>query len=80
MSVKLGLRDLIVTNQGNGKSKVEVCIFVGSTGFLMLTLKDNGAILRSHMERYVKEHESLPYSCSIVRYGSDEYETILGGR
>ena len=37
MSLKLGLGDLIRTRQWEG-FKIEVCIFVGATGYLMYDL------------------------------------------
>lgn len=73
MSIKLEKGDLIVTNAWDGKV-YEICTHVGVIGFLMYNMSCN---YKPHLERYVKEHESLPYSSTIVRKSGPHYEEVM---
>lgn len=73
MSLKLELGDLIRTRQWEG-FKIEVCIFVGATGYLMYDLTTQFVY---HLERYIKKSESLPYSCTIISKDSKDYESAM---
>ena len=75
MSLSLELKDIIVTRQYDGTFQYEICTHVSATGFLMYNFSTQ---YKPHLERFLKYHESLPYSSSIVRANSEEYtETML---
>lgn len=76
MSIQLEVRDLIVTRQWGGEEKVEICQYKASTGFLMYTLYDGtfkNGVLRSQLERFLKDTDSLPYSSIIICSTSEDY-------
>ncbi|ADB81600.1 hypothetical protein CC31p104 [Enterobacter phage CC31] len=74
MSLSLELKDIIVTRQYDG-IQYEICTHVSATGFLMYNFSTQ---YKPRLERFLKYHESLPYSSRIVRANSEEYtETML---
>lgn len=62
--ISLSVNDMIVTDVYDGQV-VEVCIFEGVEGYLMLDVTPNRIKIKHRMERYVKKVDSLPYSQRI---------------
>lgn len=63
MSNVYELGDLLVTREYDGQ-KVEVCVYKGNIGSLFLTIGD---CLYWHMERFVRNCDSLPYATRVIR-------------
>lgn len=63
MSNTYNVGDLLVTQEYDGE-RIEVCIFKGKTGSLFTCIS---TILASQQERFVKNHESLPYCTRVIR-------------
>ncbi|AWD90530.1 hypothetical protein KNT87_gp091 [Erwinia phage Cronus] len=63
MSNTYDVGDLLVTQEYDGE-RIEVCIFKGKTGSLFLCVT---TCLASQQERFVKNHESLPYCTRVIR-------------
>lgn len=55
--------DLLVT-QGYEDKIIEICTYKANTGSLFMTITSG---LYSHMERFVRNTDSLPYSTEIIR-------------
>lgn len=73
MSIELEKDDLIITEAWDG-TMVEICVFVGATGFLMYNMSTRYFPL---IERYIKKRDSLPYSQTIVCKSSPDYNKAL---
>lgn len=58
--------DMIVTEQYNYR-QVEVCVFEGMEGYLMVDVTPERAKMKGHIERYVKKSSSMPYCQRIIR-------------
>lgn len=67
MGVKLEVGDVLLTRCWGDESKVEICQYKSATGFLMYTMYSTLPVLRSDLERFIRETDSLPYSCRIIR-------------
>ena len=75
---KLEIGDLVVTRTYTGKESVEICQYRGATGSLLYMLYHPEAILKTNLERFVKDTDSVPYSVSIIRKSSkQEYAEII---
>lgn len=64
---KLEVGDLVLTSTYTGKQSVEICQYRGATGNLMYMLYHPEAVLKCHLERFIKDTDSMAYSVSIVR-------------
>lgn len=67
MSVKLEVGDVILTRCWGDEASVEICQYVGATGFLMYTMYATVPVFKSTLERFIRETDSLPYSSRIIR-------------
>lgn len=75
---KLEVGDLVLTKLWNGVQSVEICQYRGATGNLMYTIYNPEILLECHLERFIKDTDSMPYSVSIVRKSdTKEYSKIL---
>ncbi|UYL04457.1 hypothetical protein EPNKCIFM_00155 [Klebsiella phage KP13-16] len=75
---KLEVGDLLLTQTYSGKEIVEICQYRGETGSLMYTLYHPDLLLKSNLERFVKDTDSMPYCMSIVRKSNAEkYQYII---
>ncbi|QPI14026.1 hypothetical protein MYO4S_00275 [Serratia phage 4S] len=64
--INLNKGDMIVTEQYDHR-QVEVCIFEGMEGYLMVDVTPDRAKMKGHIERYVKKSSSMPYCQRIIR-------------
>lgn len=75
---KLEVGDLVLTRQWEGKQSVEICQYRAATGNLMYTLFHPEVLLTCQLERFIKDHDSMPYSVTIVRKSDPEnYASVL---
>lgn len=64
MSNVYELGDLLVTREYGNTEKVEICVYKGVIGSLFLTVTTS---VYWHMERFVRNCDSLAYSTRIIR-------------
>lgn len=64
---KLEVGDLVLTRQYDGGQSVEICQYRAATGNLMYMMYHPEALLTCQLERFIKDHDSMPHSVSIVR-------------
>ena len=75
---KLEVGDLILTRTYTGGESVEICQYRGATGNLMYLVYHPEAILKYHLERFVKDTDSQPASVRIVRKSnSDAWAEVM---
>lgn len=75
---KLEVGDLLLTQTYSGKDIIEICQYRGATGSLMYTLYHPDLLLKSNLERFVKDTDSMPYCMSIVRKSNvEKYHYII---
>ena len=64
---KLEVGDLVLTRQYEGGQSVEICQYRAATGNLMYMMYHPETLLKCQLERFIKDHDSMPYSVTIVR-------------
>lgn len=75
---KLEVGDLLLTQTYSGKDIVEICQYRGATGSLMCTLYHPDLLLKSNLERFVKDTDPMPYCIGIVRKSDvEKYQHII---
>lgn len=73
---KLEIGDLLLTETYSG-TVVEICQYRGLTGNLMYLAHHPDIILKSHLERFVKDDDKMTLDMRIVRKTDDEYQKVL---
>lgn len=74
---KLEVGDLVLTETYSGRT-VEVCQYRGKTGNLMYLIHHPDVMLKSHLERFIKDDDSMPFSVTVVRKSAaDAYAKVL---
>lgn len=74
---KLEVGDLLLTETYSGQA-VEVCQYRGETGNLMYLIHHPDIMLKSHLERFIKDDDSMPDSVMVVRKSAaDKYVKVL---
>lgn len=75
---KLEVGDLVLVRQWGGEQSVEICQYRAETGNLMYMLHHPDVILKSQLERFIKDTDSMPYSVQIIRKSdSVNYASVL---
>ena len=78
MRVQLEVGDIILTRAWGDEAVVEICQYKGATGFLMYTMYSTAPVLKSTLERFIRETDSLPYSSRIIRKSDSlQYAKLL---
>uniref|UniRef100_A0A173GAL2 Uncharacterized protein n=1 Tax=Escherichia phage UFV-AREG1 TaxID=1837867 RepID=A0A173GAL2_9CAUD len=65
---KLEVGDLVLTKLWNDAQSVEICQYRGATGNLMYTIYNPEILLECHLERFIKDTDSMPYSLSSSEF------------
>lgn len=74
---KLEVGDLVLTETYSGQA-VEVCQYRGKTGNLMYMIHHPDIMLKSHLERFIRDDDSMPSSVMVVRKtAADNYAKVL---
>ena len=75
---KLEVGDLVLTRTYTGGQSVEICQYRAQTGSLMYMVHHPEAILKCHLERFIKDADSMPYSVTVVRKSdSEKWEKVM---
>lgn len=74
---KLEVGDLVLTRTYTGEQSVEIVQYRGLTGQLLYMMYHPEVQLKSQLERFVKDTDSMPYSVSVVRKDNPEYSAKI---